>query len=253
MTGHTDNVYTLMVTGRTSANVWSPDNGTLQNIHHISIIHVGLGIPSSLHKGDILTHLYHGFKSTILDVPAKDPNYLTIHPSIIEARKRGVCLDIGHGMGAFLWRVAEIAAKEDVWPDTISTDLHTMSLNGPAYDLPTIMTKLLHVGMPLYEIIRAVTQTPARVINKQKMIGSFSIGSKGDVTLLKLVDCNVMLEDCRMDTRQVTKRFVPIATWIGGTKVEIQELAIEWPNKSQKHFTRQLEQVEVLVKELVNN
>ncbi len=214
------------------------------------MLFVGLGIPSSLHKGDILTHLYHGFKSTILDVPAKDPNHLTIHPSITEAKQRGVYLDIGHGMGAFIWRVAEIAGKEGIWPDTISTDLHTMSLSGPAYDLPTVMTKLLHVGMPLYDIIRAVTHTPAKVINREKMIGSFSIGSKGDVTILKIANCDVMLEDCRMDTRRITRQFVPIATWIGGTKVEIKELGIEWPNISREHYARQKEQEGILVKEL---
>lgn len=213
----------------------------------------GVGIPSSLRKGDILTHLYHGFQSTILDVPAEDPQHLTIHPSIIEARRRGVCLDIGHGMGAFIWTVSEVAAREGVWPDTISTDLHTMSLNGPAYDLPTVMTKLLHVGMPLYEIIKAVTHTPAKIINRDKMIGSLSQGSFGDVTVLKIVDCDVMLEDCRMHKRRVTKKFVPIATWVGGTKMEIKKLSSEWPNMSKEHHDKQVVQEEILVQDLTNN
>ena len=209
-----------------------------------------LGVPSSLRKGDILTHLYHGFKSTILDVPAKDACNLTIHPSITEARKRGVWLDIGHGMGAFIWAVAEIAGREGVWPDTISTDLHTMSLSGPAYDLATIMTKLLHVGMPLYEIIKAVTQTPARIINRENMIGSLSPGMVGDVTVLKMVDCDVMLEDCRMQMRHVTTRLVPMATWLGGERIDIKELNSEWPNKGRDLADKQLEQGLLLVKEL---
>ena len=185
-----------------------------------------------------------------MDVPAKDACNLTIHPSITEARKRGVWLDIGHGMGAFIWAVAEIAGREGVWPDTISTDLHAMSLSGPAYDLATIMTKLLHVGMPLYEIIKAVTQTPARIINKENMIGSLSPGMVGDVTVLKMVDCDVMLEDCRMQMRHVTTRLVPMATWLAGERINIKELNSEWPNKGRDLADKQLEQGLLLVKEL---
>ena len=192
------------------------------SIAFISLNTAGLGVPGSLRRGDILTHMCHGLGSTIVDVPSEN---MSVHCSVVEAQMRGVCLDIGHGKGSFNWAVAETAAKEGVWPDTISTDLHTMSLNGPAYDLPTIMTKLLYVGMPLYEIIRAVTRTPARVINKEKMIGSFSIGSKGDVTVLKLVDCNALLEDSQKDVRRITRRFVPIVTWIGGEIIPVKEHA----------------------------
>ena len=162
----------------------------------------------------------HGLGSTIIDVPSDN---MTVHHSVIEAQRRGVCLDIGHGKSSFNWRVAEIAGKEGIWPDTISTDLHTMSLSGPAYDLPTVMTKLLHVGMPLYDIVRAVTHTPAKVINREKMIGSFSIGSKGDVTILKIVDCDVMLEDSQQNKRHITKQFVPIVTWIDGERITIKD------------------------------
>ena len=165
-------------------------------------------------------HMYHGLGSTIIDVPSDN---MTVHHSVIEAQRRGVCLDIGHGKSSFNWRVAEIAGKEGIWPDTISTDLHTMSLSGPAYDLPTVMTKLLHVGMPLYDIVRAVTHTPAKVINREKMIGSFSIGSKGDVTILKIVDCDVMLEDSQQNKRHITKQFVPIVTWIDGERITIKD------------------------------
>lgn len=62
---------------------------------------------------------------------------------------------VGHGAGAFNWTVAEAACCEQgFWPDVISTDLHKMTNNGPAYDLPTVMTKFLHLGMSLFDVIK---------------------------------------------------------------------------------------------------
>ena len=60
--------------------------------------------------------------------------------------------------------MAEQCASEGLWPDIISTDLHTGSLAGPAYDLVAVMSKMLHIGMPVLEVIRAVTATPARAL-----------------------------------------------------------------------------------------
>ncbi len=63
-------------------------------------------------------------------------------------------LDVGHGQGSFDWRVAEAAAAEDLWPDTISTDLHTGNVNGNAVkDLPNVMSKFLSLGMPLKKVV----------------------------------------------------------------------------------------------------
>ena len=77
--------------------------------------------------------------------------------------------------GSFGWSVAEACVKEGFWPDLISTDLHTQSMEGPAYDLPTVMTKMLHLGMPLGEVIAAVTSKPAAAIGKSKEIGSLKV------------------------------------------------------------------------------
>lgn len=71
--------------------------------------------------------------------------------------------------GSFSWKVAEKCVAQGFWPDIISTDLHTGSILGPSYDLPCIMTKMLHVGMPLDEILTAVTSTPARAIGNDRI------------------------------------------------------------------------------------
>lgn len=197
-----------------------------------------LGAPGSLQQGDVYTHSYHGFKSTIIDTSTN-----TVLPCVVSAKERGVHFDVGHGNGSFSWKVAELAAERGtLWPDTISTDLHTESSNGPAYDLPTVMTKFLHLGMPLYDIIKATTSTPASIINKGHQIGSLSVGSAGDVTVIKVQDCDVMLEDSQMLLRRIKQRIVPIAAWRGGERVQIFDPWREWPNKNndyQKHQTRE--------------
>ncbi|GFS07192.1 dihydroorotase [Elysia marginata] len=121
----------------------------------------GLGCPSDLQAGDIYTHCFHGQVDNIVD-----SNTGRVDPHVWNAKKRGVLFDIGHGQGSFSWQVAEQCASEGLWPDIISTDLHTGSLAGPAYDLVAVMSKMLHLGMPLTEVIRAVTATPAHTIGE---------------------------------------------------------------------------------------
>jgi dihydroorotase len=94
--------------------------------------------PGKMQAGDLYTHMYHGFPSTIIE-----PGAGRIHPAVADARARGVLFDLGHGQGAFNWTVAELAAAEGFWPDTISTDLHAGTCEGPAYDLPTVLTRML--------------------------------------------------------------------------------------------------------------
>ena len=148
-------------------------------------IHI-LGCPGSLKNGDIYTHLHHSY---IIKNGYVDKNFLY-------AREKGILMDVGHGLGNFSWANAEICAKEKFWPDTISTDLHTFScFKGPAYDLPTVMSKFLHLGMPLHEIIKAVTITPAKVLKMENIIGSLEKNMIADVTLMKIVDEEREMED----------------------------------------------------------
>lgn len=155
-----------------------------------------LGAPYSLRPGDIYTHCFHAFKSTIIDggshiqsidpgngafavVPNPDgaPAFQDFHVSetVWAAKRRGVLFDVGHGSASFSWTVAEIAAREGFWPDIISTDIHQGSCYGPAYDMPTSMTKMLMIGMPLAEVIRASTATPAAAIGRSSEFGRIAV------------------------------------------------------------------------------
>lgn len=174
--------------------------------------------PGDLRPGDIYTHTYHGFPSSIVDAKSR-----SVVPDVLTAQQRGVIFDLGHGQGAFSWTVAEICAKESFWPDVISTDLHSGNYDGPAYDLPTVMSKILHLGMPLESVIKAVTFTPAKVISRDNEFGTLSVGSIADITVLKLQDCDIDLEDCQAQTRRLKKRLIPRRVWRAGTGYDITQ------------------------------
>lgn len=163
-----------------------------------------------------------------------------MHTSVHEARKRGVLFDVGHGQGSFSWTVAEICKKEGFFPDLISTDLHALCHRGPAYDLPTVMTKLLHLGMPLFDVIKAVTMTPASAIGWGDVIGSLSSNRVADVTVLRFEDITLSLEDCQAQARCIQKVLQVVSVWKDGVEYDasrpeplpntkgLRDLALSW-------------------------
>ncbi len=94
------------------------------------------------------------------------------------------------------------------------------------------MTKMLHVGMPLNDVIKAVTLTPAQAIHRENLIGSLRVGREADITLLRLEEADVELEDSHGQLRRVKQRLVPVRVWRAGVEYPISELPV-WPNRSQ--------------------
>ncbi|MBV7339987.1 amidohydrolase family protein [Chloroflexi bacterium TSY] len=178
-------------------------------------------------SGDIYTHAYHGFASTIVD-----PATRRVHPAVRAARENGVLFDIGHGMGAFNWTVAEICAAEGFWPDLISTDMHSLTCEGPAYDMPTVMTRLLHLGMSLREVIRCSTIGAARAIGWEDRIGTLGVGREADIAILTLEEVDMELEDCHGQMRRIGQRLVPQAVWSAGQMGDIT-VPRHWPNQEK--------------------
>jgi dihydroorotase len=165
-------------------------------IHHaLSSIPVE-EVLAALRPGDVYTHLYH---------PHPDHGFTergSPRAAFRAGRDRGVFFDVGHGVGAFSWDVAEPACQQfGFWPDTISTDVHRFNLRGPVFDLPTTMSKLLYLGMPLPEVIRATTYNPAKVMGLQDRVGRLLPGMEADITLLRLVTGKRELQDARGRTR----------------------------------------------------
>jgi dihydroorotase len=133
-----------------------------------------------LRPGDISTHMFRG------PVPYVNEKG-ELYPYLLQARKRGVRFDVGHGGGSFVLRNAAGALKNGFYPDTISSDLHTGSMNGAFMDLPALMSKLMALGLPLREAIRATTSTPAEVI-KHPELGHLGVGAIADVALLRVME-----------------------------------------------------------------
>ena len=134
-----------------------------------------------LRPGDILTHAYAhvGGRIPIVDDNGK------VRPFVLEARKRGVIFDAGHGGGSFLFRQAVPAMKEGFQPDVISTDLHTGSMNSGMKDILNTMSKFLNMGMPLDAVIKANTSRAADVI-KRSDLGHLTAGAEADIAVLNL-------------------------------------------------------------------
>jgi dihydroorotase len=131
-----------------------------------------------LRPGDIYTHTFVA-AAPLLDDHGRVRQYL------FEAQKRGVIFDLGHGGGSFLFRQAVPAISQGFLPNSISTDLHTESMNAGMKDILNVMSKLLNIGMSLPDVVTRVTWNPAREI-KRTDLGSLTPGGAADVAVLRI-------------------------------------------------------------------
>ncbi len=136
-----------------------------------------------LRPGDIFTHTYGQIletKESIVDLETGK-----LKPFVLAARKRGVIFDVGHGGGSFTYSQALPATKAGFYPETISTDLHTGSMNGAMKDMLNVMSKFMALNMDLQSVITASTWAAAKAI-KHEELGHISVGANADVAILNL-------------------------------------------------------------------
>ena len=134
-----------------------------------------------LRPGDILTHCFRPFPNA----PATADGL--VREEVLEARARGVIFDIGHGGGSFGFKTTRAMLANGFLPDVISSDVHILSINGPAFDLLTTMSKFLVLGLDLPTVIRLATVNAASAIRKPEL-GTLKPGSVGDASILELRD-----------------------------------------------------------------
>jgi dihydroorotase len=157
-------------------------------------------------KGDILTHLFHGLRMEKHDGLMNEDG--KVQPEFFDAAKRGVVFDLGHGAKSFTWEVAEKGLTHGVKPDTISTDLHVDSINGPVYDLPTTMSKMMLLGVFLDDVIEACTAKPAQVLGKPNELGTLRAGALADLTIFKIKDGRHVFVDSAGEGRIGRRRLI---------------------------------------------
>lgn len=145
-------------------------------------------ILSRLRRGDVLTHCFRPAPNAPVDDGGR------VLPALIEARQRGVLFDIGHGMGAFGFASAEAAIAQGFLPDIVSSDVHMLSVNGPAFDLLHTMSKLVTCGVSLSEAIALVTDRPARAMRRPDL-GHLSPGAPADITVIEAVEARFPFVD----------------------------------------------------------
>ncbi len=179
--------------------------------------------------GDIHTHVFAQQFPIILPDGK-------LNPIMLEARKRGVIFDVGHGAGSFWFRNAVPAVKQGFVPDSISTDLHTGNFTILSFD--NVLSKFASMGVPLNELIKRSTVNPAQEIHHPEL-GTLSVGKDADIAVLQEFHGKFGFIDCgwaRMDgdttiTARMTVRAGHIVYDPSGLSM------VEWEKARQQYFT----------------
>ena len=130
-----------------------------------------------LRPGDVLTHAFR----PQLNAPVTSQG--SLRPGVVAARARGVLFDIGHGKGSFSFKTARACLANGFLPDTISSDVHALCIDGPAFDQVTTLSKFLCMGMSLPDVIKTSTVNAAMALQRPEL-GTLKPGSPGDATIL---------------------------------------------------------------------
>jgi dihydroorotase len=163
-----------------------------------------------MRPGDIVSHFLHGRGHGILDDKGK------VGKDIRAARERGIVFDVAHGRMHVNFPVVRAAFAEGFYPDTISSDLTSGGAAGCVKDLPTTMGKFLSLGMPLPDVVRAVTANPAKAIGKDGRLGTLKPGAVADVAVFELEEGAFDYEDAHGQHITGRHRFVPTLTLRAG-------------------------------------
>lgn len=144
-------------------------------------------------EGDVLAHCYHGVGHTIIGEDHK------VYPQIKEARERGVIFDCSNGVAHFDFDIAQAAFDDGFYPDIISTDLTLKNSlrTDKVFSLLFVMSKYINMGMPLFDVVQAVTTTPAKLMKMEGQIGTLAPGAFADIAILKMKNEDVVFSDTK--------------------------------------------------------
>ncbi|MBJ6361176.1 amidohydrolase/deacetylase family metallohydrolase [Paenibacillus sp. GCM10012307] len=159
------------------------------------MVHIGSAPPAIqevlrlLEQGDIVTHYLNGKPNNVFGADGQPL------PELLDAIARGVHLDVGHGTASFSFHIAEKAKLAGIPLHTISTDIYRGNrLNGPVYSMSAVLTKFLHLGYSLGEVIRAVTVNAAAWLGRPEL-AEILVGSPADLTVFTVEQGEQVLMD----------------------------------------------------------
>ena len=164
-----------------------------------------------LRPGDILTHCFRPFPNAPVRPDGR------IREEVLAARARGVIFDIGHGAGSFGFGTTRAMLAAGFLPDVISSDVHAISIEGPAFDLLTTMSKFLCLGLDLATVIERATSKAAAAI-KRPDLGTLKIGHQGEASVIEQASgrfdyADSIGERLAGDTRLVSAGVVLAGRW----------------------------------------
>ena len=166
-------------------------------------------VVSLLRPGDVLTHAFRPFPNAPCTAQG------TVKQVVLQARERGVLFDIGHGRGSFAFKTARAMLANGFYPDTISSDVHVLCINGPAFDQVTTMSKFLCMGMSRPEVVKASTVNAAMALRRPEL-GSLKPGSVGDATMISIQEGKFDYEDVVGEHLIGDRKIVSEGVVIGG-------------------------------------
>ena len=175
------------------------------------MVHIGNAPPrleevlELLEAGDIVSHAFHGKKGGIY----RDG---TLLPEARAALERGVLFDVAHGQASFSYETCRRFLADGLMPHIISSDLWRGNETGPVISLLHCMSKLLHLGMPLREVVAATTWRPAVALRRQHEIGSLAPGRIADISIIRQVRGEFPLQDSEGVTEVVSSLLEPVMT-----------------------------------------
>ncbi|WP_102399874.1 amidohydrolase family protein [Haloimpatiens massiliensis] len=169
------------------------------------VVHMGNYPPSAsevlnlLDKNDIVTHAYHGKKNGLFKEEG------TLKDEVIEAKKRGVKFDVGHGSASFNIRTFGKALKNNFIPDFISTDLYHTNMIEPVGSILNVMSKLIAAGLTLEQCVQKVTSDVSDFF-KLKGLGELKEGYKGDFTIFNMKSCDEIAKDSEGNEQRILEK-----------------------------------------------
>lgn len=183
------------------------------------MVHIGMAPPviqevlDALAAGDIVTHCFKGYPRGIMNRHGRPV------PEAWAALERGVLFDTGHGQDSYTFEAHRQALAAGFPLTSLSTDLHRGNLDGPVHSLHHTMSKALHLGHSLAEVIRMVTLAPARSVGRDGEFGSLRPGSCADVTLFRIDEGALRLRDSEGNEEVAERGVAPVATVRAGEVV----------------------------------